>query len=222
MTLRIIGDVHGQVGFVLKRNARCYLELIEDCEYSVQLGDMGDAETYSELTSRVDPRRHRFFAGNHDCYDKLPPHCLGDYGAHELGGVEFFYVRGAQSSDKQKLLERGRQIGRTLWYEQEELPSSLHDDVLAAYVNSQPRMVLTHTCPMQLVPWIYDQVTQKSHYAVTGRSERSATNELLQRLLDAHKPELWCFGHFHHDWCYREDGIEFRCVGELSDLDLTG
>ena len=95
MGLRIIGDVHAQVDFVLRREAHGYLELIADCDYSVQLGDMGDAETYAELNRVADVERHRFFGGNHDHYSHLPPHALGDYGPVNLGGVEFFFIRGA-------------------------------------------------------------------------------------------------------------------------------
>ena len=42
-TLRIIGDVHGQVGpdDPVASRARPYLEIIADAPYSVQVGDMG-------------------------------------------------------------------------------------------------------------------------------------------------------------------------------------
>lgn len=220
MGLRIIGDVHGQVDFVLKSSAKTYLELLEDCDYSIQLGDMGDAETYKELTSLVDPDRHRFFGGNHDHYPHLPAHAIGDFGMHELGGVEFFYVRGAASSDKKKLLERGAKLGRTLWHEEEELPESTHDAILNAYVHHRPQLVLTHTCPASISPFIHDHVRRKSRYPVQTRNDFSMTATLLQRLYAAHQPSMWCFGHYHHDWQYRDEATEFRCVGELSYLDV--
>ena len=221
MTLRIIGDVHGQVDFVLKRGGRTYLDLIADCEYSVQVGDMGDAETYAELTASVDPRQHRFFGGNHDHYHDLPTHSLGDFGMVELGGFEFFFVRGARSSDKDKLLERGKQLGRQLWYPEEELPESQHDTILDNYREARPQIVLTHTCPSHIVPFIHDHIKQKAWFPVETRTSVSTTNELLERMFQAHKPRLWCFGHYHHDWHYHEDGTDFRCVGELSHFDVV-
>ena len=216
MPLRIIGDVHGQVDFVLKRNATPYLELIEDCEYSLQVGDMGDAETYAELTASVDPERHRFFGGNHDHYPDIPAHALGDYGAAKLGGIEFFYVRGARSSDKKKLIERGRKLDRKLWFEEEEIAETEHDAVLETYASSKPRVVITHTCPASVKPHILDYASQNRRPQLEDRHFSSRTGDLLQRLLDTHQPELWFFGHYHHDWSYREVTTTFRCVGELS------
>ena len=220
MGLRIIGDVHGQVDVVLRSTAKTYLELIEGCEFSVQLGDMGDAETYGELQDLVDPVRHRFFGGNHDHYPHLPPHSLGDYGIHKLGGIEFFFVRGAHSSDKKKLLERGAKLGKTLWFEEEELSESEHDAILESYARHRPKLVLTHTCPAFVGPFIHDHVKERSTYPVQGRYDSSATGKLLQRMYEAHQPDLWCFGHYHHDWHYREDNTDFRCVGELSFFDV--
>ena len=81
-TLRVIGDVHGQVDpeSLFTRDARPYLEIISEASYSVQVGDMGDGETYDKLISTVDAGRHRFFPGNHDRYDRLPPHSLVQQG----------------------------------------------------------------------------------------------------------------------------------------------
>ncbi len=55
-TLRVIGDVHGQVDAenLFTREALTYLDIISDAKYSVQVGDMGDAETYAQLISSVD------------------------------------------------------------------------------------------------------------------------------------------------------------------------
>ena len=220
MPLRIIGDVHGQVDFVLKRNARSYLDLIEDCEFSLQVGDMGDAETYAELEANVDAERHRFFGGNHDHYPHLPAHALGDYGCVELGGVELFFVRGARSSDKKKLIERGAKLGYTLWFEEEEIAEADHDAVLKMYLANKPRIVVSHTCPSSIRPYVIDFVGPNSRTPVENRHFSSPTGDLLQRLFDAHQPESWFFGHFHHDWSYREDETMFRCIGELSFLDV--
>lgn len=83
-TLRVIGDVHAQIGHadLFTRGARPYLEIIADDAYSIQLGHMGDGEAYAQPVDRVDAGRHRFFPGNHDHYTagpnpavhRMPPH----------------------------------------------------------------------------------------------------------------------------------------------------
>lgn len=66
-TVRIVGDVHAQVDAdnLFTRGARPYFQIISDAPYSVQVGDMGDGETY----------------------DRLTPHCLGDFGAGPLASA---------------------------------------------------------------------------------------------------------------------------------------
>lgn len=218
--LRIIGDVHGQVDFVLRDRARTYFELIADCANSVQLGDMGDAETYAALVANVDSNRHQFFGGNHDHYPHLPPHAMGDFGFSELGGVSFFFVRGAESSDKAKLVERGKSLGKQLWFEDEELPESLHDHIASMYEAAKPEIMLTHTCPESIDPLIQKHVCSRRRHPSTPVYSSSPTSRLLERLLDLHRPKRWCFGHYHHDWRYLDRGVEFNCIGELSWLDV--
>lgn len=219
--LRIIGDVHGQVDFVLRRDRPTYLEIIQRCDCSVQLGDMGDAETYAVLASLVDDQMHRFLAGNHDHYDCLPRHALGDYGRFQLGGVEFFFVRGARSGDKQILLQRGRELSRKLWFEQEELSEAQLDAALGEYRACRPRIVLSHASPSRITKFVHAAIRQRDPYQLARNSKPSPTTETFERMLEVHRPELWCFGHHHHDWHYHEEGTDFRCVGELSYLDLV-
>ena len=94
MPLRVIGDVHAQFDFSLDKQRSTYKEIVADSEFSVQIGDMGDGETYRQLQEYIDPKLHRFFAGNHDHYPYLPPHSLGDFGSKSHGEVDFFFVRG--------------------------------------------------------------------------------------------------------------------------------
>ncbi len=89
--IRVFGDVHGR--------SNDYLKLIENTDYSVQLGDFGF--DYKFL-GNVDDTKHVFFPGNHDNYDKCLwyPHCLGDYGYANLNSIDFYFVRGGFSIDK--------------------------------------------------------------------------------------------------------------------------
>ncbi len=225
-TLRIIGDVHAQVDrdTLCRRGARPYFEIISDAAYSIQVGDMGDGETYDQLAANVDASRHRFFPGNHDHYDRLPPHSLGDYGAVCWGGVDFFFVRGAASSDREKLVRRGRELGKRIWFENEELTDA---QMLAAeqkYLLAKPQIMLSHDAPTDIARFVWQYNLQLGPPNPRAVFCPSRSNDFLMRLLDQHAPSLWLFGHYHRDWQHRSDDTHFVCVGELSyvDIDSTG
>jgi hypothetical protein len=221
-TLRVIGDVHAQVRpeDLLPGQARSYLDLLAGVPCSVQVGDMGDGETYDVLVAQVDAGRHRFFPGNHDHYDRLPPHSLGDFGAASLGGVDFFYVRGAASADRDTLVRLGRKLGKTLWFEQEELTEEQMRAAEQEYRRCRPPILLTHDGPADVarLAWAHARRLSPPHPGAVFQPAR--TNHFLTRLLEQHAPRLWGFGHHHRDWRCREGDTLFVCVGELSYLDI--
>ena len=225
-TLRIIGDVHGQIDpeNLFTRNGRPYLDLISAAAYSIQVGDMGDRETYELLIANVDANRHRFFPGNHDCYDWQPPHSLGDFGAVCWGGVDFFFIRGAASTDKEKLLRVGREVGRTLWYAQEELTEKQMLAAEQAYLQARPKIVLSHDGPTDIARFAWQHARRSTPPNPEAVFRASRTSDFLMRLIEQHAPRLWLFGHHHYDWRYREHETVFVCVGELSyvDIDAAG
>lgn len=224
--LCVIGDVHGQVDRddLCTRRARPYLEIIAGVPYSVQVGDMGDEETYDRLRADVDDRRHRFFAGNHDRHHCLPPHSLGDFGPVRWGGVDFFFVRGAASIDREKLVRLGRELGKTLWSEQEELSADRMEAAERQYRRLRPQVVLSHDAPTAIARLAWDHARRLGPPNPDAVFRPSRTTELLARLLEHHRPRLWAFGHHHRDWSYREGDTRFVCVGELSSIhiDSTG
>lgn len=221
-TLRVIGDVHGQIDRenLFTRNARPYLETIADVAASIQIGDMGDGETYDQMVQSVDAGRHRFFPGNHDHYDRLPPHCLGDFGSVSWGGVDFFFIRGAASFDREKLVRLGKEHGKTLWFEQEELTDA---QMLAAeqdYARTRPHIVLSHDAPTDIARSAWQHARQFGSPNPKAVFHPSRTNDFLERLLGRHAPRLWAFGHHHRDWRCAEADTRFVCVGELSYIDI--
>jgi predicted phosphodiesterase len=224
--LRIIGDVHAQIhpDDVLSNRPLSYLQLIAEAEYSIQVGDMGDAETYEQLRLHVDPERHRFFPGNHEDYRQLPPHCLGDFGALTWGGVNVFLIRGAASSDRAELVSMGKELGKTFWFEQEELTEEQMHLAEAEYLSARPEIVLSHDAPTHIARFAREFARRFRAPNPKATFRPSRTNAFLSRLLDAHAPRLWLFGHHHHDWQYREAETLFVCVGELSfvDIDAAG
>jgi hypothetical protein len=221
--LRIIGDVHAQIGpdDVVRRHGRSYLDIIADAEHSVQIGDLGDDEAYRSLVAHVDPTRHRFFPGNHEHYDALPPHALGDFGAVTLGGVEFFFVRGAASTDKAQLLEMSRQVGKLLWHAQEELTDAEMEAAERAYLAAQPAIMLSHDAPTEIASKAWAHAMRLAPPNPEAAYRPSRTSEFLSRLRRQHAPRLWAFGHYHRDLSEQSGATLFRCVGELSAIDAS-
>jgi hypothetical protein len=221
-SLRVIGDVHAQIeqADLFTRDGRPYLEIIADAAYSIQLGDMGDRETYEQLVARVDAERHRFFPGNHDHYDGFPPHNLGDFGPVLWGGVDFFFVRGAWSSDREKLVQLGQEQGKTIWFEKEELTDEQMRAALEAYLRARPRIVLSHDAPTHVARLAWHHARRLGAPNSRAVFCASRTTDFLERLLEYHQPRSWLFGYHHRDWRYKEGGTIFVCVGELSYVDI--
>ena len=221
-TLRVIGDVHAQIEQAdqFTRDARPYLEIIANAPYSVQLGDMGDRGTYEQLATRVDAGRHRFIPGNHEHYDWLPPHNLGDFGLVHWGGVDFFFVRGAWSSDRELLLQLGREQGKTLWFKQEELTDEQMHAALEEYSRTRPLIVLSHDAPTHIARFAWHHACRFSVPNSRAVFCASRTTEFLEQLLEHHQPRVWVFGHHHRDWRRKEGRTLFVCVGELSYVDI--
>ena len=203
--LTVIGDVHGKIGD--------YTNLLseESIEYSVQLGDMGFKSSYEELDDSfslesldLNTLSHRFIPGNHDDYDNLPSYAYREpFGEESLGGVDFFYIRGAYSLDKV------HRTPRVSWWEREELSIVESFEAADYYVKSKPSIILTHDCPLQIT-------------ALMGYSPiKTRTGQLLQELFNFHKPDLWIFGHYHRSFRGTIDGTEFICLDELETLNLT-
>ena len=221
-SLRVIGDVHAQIDHadLFTRDGRPYLEIVADAAYSIQLGDMGDRETYEQLVAHVDAGRHRFFPGNHEQYEGLPPHSLGDFGSVQWGGVDFFFVRGAWSSDQELLVQLGREQGKTLWFKQEELTDEQMRTALEEYLRARPRIVLSHDAPTHVARLAWHHARSFSAPNPKALFCASRTTDFLERLLEHHQPRLWLFGHYHRDWRHKESGTLFVCVGELSYVDI--
>ena len=216
--LSVIGDCHSE------RNA--YLHMIRECEYSIQIGDL-DFD-YDWLVSKgVDVSRHRWLPGNHDNYDLAfaSPHCLGDFGTHsvpEFGDV--FYVRGAWSIDHMARSAVPRKIGKVLypknyWPDLEELSTEQGQAALALYEQVKPEFMITHECPLSIVSCVTNpRVAAQFGYYQSVIATR--TNQLLEAMLDKHKPKVWIFGHYHRQWDQKIDQTVFMCIDICRRVDF--
>lgn len=201
----IISDVHGKYDK--------YKEIVSKCKYSVQIGDMGF--NYEPLKP-IDPSRHKFFGGNHDNYDyyDLIPHSLGDFGAFELGGVKFFFVRGAFSID---VKYRTPSVD---WWEREELTTAKLIKCIELYQYIKPDLVLSHDAPQAIID-IIGNPNVLVGFGFNPETFKTRTQTALQFMIEMHQPKKWVFGHHHKSVVVKYNNCEFQCLNELEILEIT-
>jgi len=214
--LTFIGDVHGRY--------KSYRSVVEQCDYSVQIGDFSFAyDVFNDISLN-----HRFFGGNHDNYEIIGecPNNLGDFGTQTINGVEFFFIRGAWSIDR-----KWRRF-KIDWFPEEELNYVQQQEALEAYRAAKPKIMVTHDAPLEVVRTLFG--TDTLVFFDHERDTVTATGQLLQECFNYHQPDLWIFGHHHKNRSelvlppgeiYNPDSKEegyhdkpktrFICLGEL-------
>jgi hypothetical protein len=202
--LTVVGDCHGLTDR--------YVNKVKDLEASVQLGDM--AHNYSRL-SGLDPLKHKFFGGNHDNYDIYyqQPHSLGDFGEYTLGGIKFFFMRGAFSIDR---IYRTPKVD---WWEEEELSYAQLNECITLYQRLKPAIVITHDCPLPIAEIIGNKRVL-INYGFDPHTYRPRTQLALTQMFEIHQPELWLFGHFHLSREVVYKGTKFICLNELEIFEI--
>jgi predicted phosphodiesterase len=197
--IAVIGDVHGKYDRYYK-----IVRQTERYPYTVQLGDFGFKYT---TLDKLDPNNHKIIAGNHDNYHILPryPHYLGDYGNSIVGGIEFFYYRGAYSIDRQY-----RTVGID-WWENEQLSIDEFMKARQLYRETKPRIVITHDCPQNIAVTMLNP---------GDRIYENMTGWALNELFNIHQPDLWIFGHWHDSRTIQYGNTKFVCLDELETYDI--
>jgi predicted phosphohydrolase len=208
--IRVIGDVHGKIPQ--------YLKTITDSEFSLQLGDF--AFDYRFL-GNIDDTKHVFFPGNHDNYDKCfaYPHCIGDYGYENLNGIDFYFVRGGFSIDKEYRERHYAFTGQKSWWSNEELSQKDMYACLNHYSSIKPELVITHECPRS----ISNQIGNPDillNFGFDPDTFTTNTSELLEAMYRQHQPKLWIFGHYHRRKEIQEEYTKFICLPELGYCDI--
>ena len=220
--LRVIGDCHGCINNRNRLpNKPSYIEICQQLypqDYSVQLGDMGFDYTSLQV---LNPNQHTFFFGNHDNLDTYYdcPNSLGNFGNVGLGPFEFFFVRGALSIDKKARIQHEAITGQKSWWQGEELSIVEGLDCLDCYETFLPKVVMSHDCPYIISQMIGNpDMLQAFGWK---RNHISATQELLQQMLDIHKPDLWLAGHYHINRKIQYQGTTFIFIGERDFIDFN-
>lgn len=212
LKFRIVSDVHGKW--------KQYKRLISDCNYSIQLGDLGYWYDYLE---HINNCHHICMRGNHEAHnecDKWPHFLPHSYGLRELGGLQFFYVSGAFSIDwqiRRKYYFSGK--WPQTWWPEEELPIPVLESGIITFSEVKPKVVLTHECPRSIAKIIGSSDILKE-FGFDPVTFTTRTSEALECMFQAHKPDLWIFGHFHRFLDITVDGTRFICKPELGYTDL--
>lgn len=210
--MRLIGDIHGKIS--------PYLDLLADCEESVQIGDfgMGFLTPYQmDKTAEAHAAgHHRFIRGNHDD----PAMCQDSTGWIKDGTYDpvrdTMYIGGAWSIDGDYRRSFDARNGTTSWWKDEELSVAELVRIHADFVYHKPSIVITHDCPMQVSKELFFD----GRYDMYGPHQSTRTAEALQAMFYEHKPDLWVFGHWHISERKRIEGTEFVCLRELEFLDI--
>jgi len=209
MKYLLIGDCHGQVDYLDKIYSECNKVGLK----TIQIGDMGFRETYQYLNKNQHSATHKFIPGNHEYYDSLPKHALGDYGMYN----EVFFVRGGFSIDHMR-----RTIGES-WFPQEELSRQERADCLDLYKKLKPDIVLSHEAPLSIVHNFTDPGFLVN-WGYNPKTFETKTQNLLQEMFEFHRPKFWAFGHYHRKWEGTINGTYFRLLNILEpyllDTDL--
>lgn len=209
MKYLLIGDCHGQVDYLDKMYQECDKVGLK----SIQIGDMGFRETYQYLNKHVNPAVHKFIPGNHEYYDSLPRHSLGDFGFYD--GI--FFVRGGFSIDHK------RRIMGESWFPQEELSREERVRCLELYKKHKPAIVLSHEAPKSIVH-NFTNPDFLLDWGYNPKTFTTKTQELLEEMFQFHQPKFWAFGHYHRAWQGEINGTLFRLLNILEpymlDTDL--
>jgi predicted phosphodiesterase len=219
MKLRIIGDVHGKF--------QEYIALTKECDYSIQVGDMGF--DYNELKI-VDSNKHKVIGGNHCNYDQYysSPHVIEstgttgkskDFGTATHGGLNFFFVRGGFSIDWKQRQRTFLMGGAKTYWDNEELSIEEMEMALWQYQKMKPDVMITHECPRSISKHVGDNKILEM-FGYNPDRFTTKTSELLEMMFQSHQPKVHFFGHYHNNWGAEINGTQFRCLDELSYVEL--
>ena len=182
-----IGDVHGAFEQLLQIIAACPKDAdiwqLGDfvCEPPDNVAIMNINIGSGPGESSLYGKNFKFLRGNHDKPGAaiMHPNYAGAYGYEPKHRM--FYMSGAPAT--------------SLVDASPELATEQLEAAYRKYVETKPEVVLTHTAPSGIVVMICKDMGKKRDYEAHSR-----TSQALQRMLMAHQPRFWIFGHFHADW----------------------
>ncbi len=195
--MRFIGDIHSQYSE--------YLQIIENCEESIQVGDFGIGFNRNPI-DLYDTDKHRFIRGNHD----WPLGCKHEPNYIPDGTVEgnMMLVGGAYSIDK-----AFRREGYD-WWPDEELSIEELYQIYDKYVMAKPEVMVCHEFPEYIT----------NFFPIKKFEQRSRTRDCFEAMIFKHKPKIWLGGHWHLPFDHVIDDVRFVVldINSYLDIDLNG
>jgi hypothetical protein len=201
-----IGDVHGKFDR--------YKNIIKSVPNTIQVGDMGvgfrrlggpyDGEfSTNPPYDRMVEGNHRFIRGNHDNPSVCKRHT--QYIADGAVEGDMMFIGGAFSIDKAYRTENYN------WWAEEELSYVELDELVTKYLDTKPRVMVTHECPDSIADLLCDGFKLDLP---------SRTRSAFDSMWAGHKPEVWVFGHWHFSFDQVIMGTRFKCLNELETWTL--
>ena len=196
--MRYIGDVHGEV--------KKYLKLIEDCDASIQVGDMGIGFV---KIPKVEGN-HGWIRGNHDDPNMAAKHPNNIKDGTFWEDESMFFVGGAWSIDWEWRQSYEMMNGKKIWWPNEEVGVNEFQKIIDYYTLCKPEIMVTHDCPTIMAEQI------NSHHSW----DKSKTRQALDVMFETWKPEVWIHGHHHINLTVDISGCRFFSLAELAVLDM--
>ena len=195
----LIGDVHGDWGG--------YLDIIEEFDESVQLGDLGIG--FPEYEKHWQ-ENHMFIRGNHDSPELCRSHnnYLGEFGEYQ----GLFFISGAFSIDYEWRKKYNQMSDQKVWWEDEELSNKDMESALEMYCDTKPNIVISHDAPA---------IARQKIVGKSNKQYRNRTSDsLMMEMLKCHYPELWVFGHYHCSARFTIKRTRFVCLNILEEFEV--
>ena len=124
--------------------------------------------------------------------DKVTQLC--DSYVFEIDGIKILVMGGADSVDK------AYRTKHLTWWPQELISEEEYKKACEELdkVNWEVDIVLTHTCPLSVIPLLEQHlpVWDETYF---GKKSIDPSTTYLQKIADKIKTKYWCFGHFHVD-----------------------
>ena len=201
--ITFIGDCHGKFD-------RYNTIIKNSTNPTIQVGDMGVGFLYPTGLPYPNPPydkmvsgNHRFIRGNHD----NPAVCKRHTQWIPDGTIEedVMFIGGGLSIDKE-----WRTLGESYW-DDEELSIERFNELFDVYYNTKPRVMVTHDIPETVAMHLFRTMKLDAP---------SRTRQAFESMFEAHKPELWIFGHWHDHRNMNVLGTQFICLAELQTMEI--
>jgi predicted phosphodiesterase len=192
MKLTVIGDVHGKL--------QKYKKIVDGCENSICVGDLGFKEEWDWAQTNLTNLRHWINQGNHD--DPAFRTQIPSLGRFSFYLNKVFTVAGANSIDRHLRTEG------VDWFPNEELTYMEQLEAFDDYCTFKPKIVISHDCPQKVMEHFF------------GYTDKSQTRTMLQMMLNEHEPDLWIFGHHHRNVDRYINNCRFKCLAELEPFEI--